>query len=80
MIPGTSPRVSVRLCAPQEWHYTDTMTVTDEGETRITVRLPGGLAARLREAAAADRRSMNSELVMLLERALDGQDRKRRPR
>ena len=50
------------------------MTVTDEGETRMTVRLPAVLAARLREAAARDRRSVHAELLWLLERGLDALD------
>jgi hypothetical protein len=47
------------------------MMVPDEGETRMTVRLPTALAARLRQAAARDRRSVHAELLWLLERGLD---------
>jgi hypothetical protein len=47
------------------------MATTDAGETRMTVRLPSDLVARLRQAAEQDRRSINSQLVVLLERALD---------
>lgn len=36
----------------------------------INLRLPPELHARLRERAAEDRRSLNGELVWLLERAL----------
>jgi hypothetical protein len=50
------------------------MTVTDEGETRMTVRLPNELLARLRQAAAHDRRSVHAEMLWLLEHALDARD------
>jgi hypothetical protein len=52
------------------------MAVTDESETRMTIRLPGNLAARLREAATRDRRSVHAEMLWLLEHALDRQDSK----
>ncbi|MEV8567086.1 Arc family DNA-binding protein [Streptomyces sp. NPDC051322] len=41
-----------------------------EDEKRISLRLPTDLHARLVEAAGADRRSLNSEIVHLLEVAL----------
>jgi plasmid stability protein len=50
------------------------MTVTEEGETRMTVRLPDKLLARLRQAAAHDRRSVHAEMLWLLEHALDARD------
>jgi hypothetical protein len=56
------------------------MTVTDEGETRMTVRLPDELLARLRQAAAGDRRSVHAEMLWLLEHALDARDGDRSPR
>ena len=37
----------------------------------MTVRLPDELLARLREAAARDRRSVHAEMLWLLEHALD---------
>jgi predicted HicB family RNase H-like nuclease len=47
-----------------------------EDEKRISLRLPTDLHARLVERARADRRSLNSEIVHLLEVALspDGGD------
>jgi len=38
----------------------------------MTVRLPNELLARLRQAAARDRRSVHAEMLWLLEHALDG--------
>jgi len=38
--------------------------------TRLTVRLPESLAATLRERAADEHRSLNSEILFLLEQAL----------
>lgn len=38
-------------------------------QTRITLRLPQRLAAALRQRAAEDRRSLNSEILFLLENA-----------
>jgi hypothetical protein len=44
-------------------------------EKRITLRLPAGLHARVTAQAERDRRSLNSEIVYLLESALpDGED------
>jgi len=40
----------------------------------MTVRLPGELLARLRQAAARDRRSVHAEMLWLLEHALDARD------
>jgi len=37
-----------------------------EAETRVTLRLPNELAAFLRERAAANHRSLNSEIVHML--------------
>ncbi|WP_317633481.1 Arc family DNA-binding protein [Streptomyces sp. HUAS TT20] len=47
-----------------------------EDQKRISLRLPTDLHARLVERARADRRSLNSEIVHLLEVALspDGGD------
>jgi predicted HicB family RNase H-like nuclease len=48
-----------------------------EDEKRISLRLPTELHARLVEEARADRRSLNSEIVHLLEVAVgpaDGDD------
>ncbi|MGX4695318.1 Arc family DNA-binding protein [Streptomyces sp. JNUCC 63] len=41
-----------------------------EDEKRISLRLPAALHTRLVEEARADRRSLNSEIVHLLEVAL----------
>ncbi|MFF9489776.1 Arc family DNA-binding protein [Streptomyces sp. NPDC014676] len=41
-----------------------------EDEKRISLRLPTELHARLAEKARTDRRSLNSEIVHLLEAAL----------
>jgi hypothetical protein len=38
-------------------------------ETRLTLRLPDQLAALLREQAAAEHRSLNKQIVFLLEQA-----------
>ena len=38
----------------------------------MTVRLPDELLARLRQAAARDRRSVHAEILWLLERGLNG--------
>jgi hypothetical protein len=40
-------------------------------ETPFTIRLPMPLASALRERAAADRRSVNKEIVFLLEQILN---------
>ncbi len=40
-------------------------------ETPFTIRLPEPLAAALRERAAADHRSLNKEIVFLLEQILN---------
>ena len=37
---------------------------------RFIVRMPNGLRDQLRDIAASNRRSMNSEIVLMLERAL----------
>ncbi|ASY33211.1 MULTISPECIES: Arc family DNA-binding protein [unclassified Streptomyces] len=42
----------------------------DDDEKRLSLRLPAVLHARLVEAAHADRRSVNSEIIHLLEVAL----------
>jgi hypothetical protein len=39
-------------------------------DTRLTLRLPEALAAALRQRAAEDHRSLNSQIVFLLEQAL----------
>lgn len=41
-----------------------------EGQRRLTVRIPEHIAVRLEAAAAADSRSMNGYLSVLLDRAL----------
>ncbi|QIY93139.1 Arc family DNA-binding protein [Streptomyces sp. S1D4-11] len=54
------------------WHH-----FSKADERRISLRLPTDLHARLVEQARADRRSLNSEIVHLLEAALgpvDGDD------
>lgn len=50
-----------------EWCYSAPMRTPS---VSINLRLPPELHARLRERAAEDRRSLNGELVWLLERAL----------
>jgi hypothetical protein len=40
-------------------------------DKRISLRIPADVHARLVEQAARDRRSLNSEIVYLLETALD---------
>ncbi|MFE5191465.1 Arc family DNA-binding protein [Streptomyces sp. NPDC056628] len=47
------------------WH-----DFSKDDEKRISLRLPTELHARLVEAARADRRSLNSEILHLLEVAL----------
>ena len=42
--------------------------------TAVTVRLPDDLLARLRQLAAAERRSLTAQLAILLERGLDQSD------
>jgi predicted HicB family RNase H-like nuclease len=42
-----------------------------DDEKRVTLRLPAGLHARLADLARADRRSLNSEIVHLLESAVE---------
>ncbi len=39
------------------------------GDTRLTLRLPADLAAFLRHRASAEHRSLNSEIVHLLQQA-----------
>jgi hypothetical protein len=45
-----------------------------DDEKRISLRLPADLHSRLVDRARADRRSLNSEIVYLLEGALDTVD------
>jgi plasmid stability protein len=47
----------------QEYHYSGCMT-------KYTMRFPDELYARLKAAAAADRRSIHEEVLWLLETAL----------
>lgn len=54
-----------RLSAASSWHH---FSMTDE--KRISLRLPTDLHAQLVEQARSDRRSLNSEIVHLLEVAL----------
>ena len=42
----------------------------DEAVVHINLRLPRDLHARLKEQAADDRRSLNAEIVWLLDRSL----------
>jgi predicted HicB family RNase H-like nuclease len=49
-----------------------------DDEIKITIRIDPGLHQRLTQAAEHDRRSLNSELMWLIERALDAEDRKAR--
>lgn len=41
---------------------------------RFMIRMPDGLRDQLRGIAAQNRRSMNSEIVLMLERALRGEE------
>ncbi len=50
-----------------EWNYSGVM----DDVIRFSLRLPSELHARLASQARHDRRSLNSELVYLLEVALD---------
>ncbi|NVI85951.1 Arc family DNA-binding protein [Actinomadura sp. BRA 177] len=43
-------------------------------DKRITLRIPADVHARLVERAARDRRSLNAEIVHLLETVLDDSD------
>lgn len=45
-----------------------------DDEKRVSLRLPADLHARLASQAKADRRSLNSEIIHLLERVLDQVD------
>lgn len=57
------------------------MPQADREEVRLTVRLPAALHAALTEAAAAERRSLNAEIVLRLERSLaeESESDRRRP-
>lgn len=46
------------------------------GADQYPLRLPEGLRARLKASAIANRRSMNSEIIVLLERALPPEETK----
>jgi predicted HicB family RNase H-like nuclease len=49
-----------------------TMPRDDESQfKRVSLRIPDDLHARAAAAAARDRRSLNSELLFLIERGLD---------
>jgi predicted HicB family RNase H-like nuclease len=50
-----------------------------EHEVRLTVRLPAELHRRVVELARRDRRSLNGELVWLLERAAAEAERRKQP-
>jgi predicted transcriptional regulator len=41
---------------------------------KTTLRIPDDLMARVRAAAAADRRSENAELLVMIEAALDARE------
>ena len=45
-------------------------------DAQFVVRLPHGMRDRIREQAAANRRSMNAEIVHYLDRALEAQEAK----
>ncbi|CAN7626001.1 Arc family DNA-binding protein [Aminobacter sp. LjRoot7] len=51
------------------------MTPSREADKYI-IRFPDGMRERIRERAAANRRSMNAEIVHYLDRALDAQEAK----
>jgi hypothetical protein len=40
-------------------------------EVKVTIRLPAGLHAQLVDVAQLDQRSMNREIIVLLEEALE---------
>jgi len=46
------------------------MTRTGRGSDQFSLRLPEGLRDRVREVADANMRSMNAEIVCILERAI----------
>ena len=48
-----------------------------EHEIRLTIRLPADLHKRLADMARRDRRSLNGEMVALLEQAASLADRRR---
>jgi len=48
----------------------------ERGTDPFPLRLPNGMRDRLRASAAADRRSVNSQIIVLLERALPAEDPK----
>jgi predicted transcriptional regulator len=47
-------------------------------ETRTTIRLPADLHERLRRAAERDRRTVHAEMLYLIERGLDQDERQPR--
>ena len=62
---------------PQFWGYYGGMS--DEiKETKI--RLPAGLHERLKQAAGRDHRSMHAQMIAYIERCLDADERRLRPR
>ena len=48
-----------------------------QDEIKLTIRMPASLHRRLVELARRDRRSLNGELVFLLERAADRAERQK---
>ena len=50
----------------------DTSSAAARNADKFVVRLPPGMRQRVAEAARANHRSMNSEIVTRLERSLDG--------
>lgn len=46
------------------------MTIVGRDAAQISLRLPAGLRERLKTAAQANARSLNSEIVVILENAL----------
>lgn len=60
--------------ATPSWHYSGVTSIwcmLGVMETRITLRLPVELHARILDAAQGDMRSLNAEIVYLLTQALD---------
>lgn len=46
------------------------MMVASRGSDQFQLRMPEGMRARIKELAEENRRSMNSEIVVVLERAI----------
>ena len=50
-----------------------------EEDTRITLRMPPELHKRVKDVASADKRSLNAEVLVLIEEALRARDQQRKP-